>query len=272
MTDVSVPQMRQCTKCKAEYPATTQYFTKGSGHSKDGLHSWCKACKKEDTAKRAHPLPPPGMMHTCRLCNRKLPATTEYFYKSNAHSIGLCSACKDCSRELDKQRPKRQRRRTTTKASDQQRASSPSKRKRAVADPAIREEKARLSGIVAKHRRRRRKEQVENSFNSGDWDRCLEYFNWCCAACGRQLADLFGSHTASADHWMPLRKGGATSRFNIIPLCHSKQKGVKGCNGAKSDKLPEEWLEKQFGSRKAQEIKSRIARYFDWLREQDSIL
>lgn len=36
-------QTRTCTKCKAEKPATLDYFYKGGGRA-DGLTSWCKDC------------------------------------------------------------------------------------------------------------------------------------------------------------------------------------------------------------------------------------
>lgn len=35
--------MKVCTKCKKEYPATTEYFTPNKTY-KQGLFSWCKAC------------------------------------------------------------------------------------------------------------------------------------------------------------------------------------------------------------------------------------
>ena len=36
--------MKRCSKCKTEYPSTTEYFVKNK-NSKDGLFSWCKTCK-----------------------------------------------------------------------------------------------------------------------------------------------------------------------------------------------------------------------------------
>lgn len=38
--------MKQCNKCKIEYPATTEYFCRRSSQP-DGLNVWCKSCKKE---------------------------------------------------------------------------------------------------------------------------------------------------------------------------------------------------------------------------------
>ena len=43
--------MKRCTKCKIEYPATTEYFYKQIG-GKYGLHSQCKKCRKLYERKR----------------------------------------------------------------------------------------------------------------------------------------------------------------------------------------------------------------------------
>lgn len=42
---------KTCTKCKKEYPATTEYFYKSA---RDGLISRCRACASEDARKLYH--------------------------------------------------------------------------------------------------------------------------------------------------------------------------------------------------------------------------
>ena len=42
--------MKQCTKCKIEYPATTEFFY-ADKRCKDGLYSWCSVCHKNTTLK-----------------------------------------------------------------------------------------------------------------------------------------------------------------------------------------------------------------------------
>lgn len=39
-----------CSKCKTEYPATTEYFSRNNGKN-DGLYAWCKACHHEHNRK-----------------------------------------------------------------------------------------------------------------------------------------------------------------------------------------------------------------------------
>jgi len=111
-----------------------------------------------------------------------------------------------------------------------------------------------------------RKRGLPDDFTVDQWQRCLDYFNHCCAVCGRQMKDLFGTHTVAMDHWIPLSSPDCpgTVAHNIVPLCH----GEGGCNNSKGAKIPETWLKKRFGGRKAKAIVARIEAYFDWLRQQ----
>lgn len=83
-----------------------------------------------------------------------------------------------------------------------------------------------------------------------------EYFEGCCAVCCRSLNGV--AHRPAGDHWIPLNKGGGTTRDNIIPLCD----GVDGCNQSKADKDAYEWLIDRFDKRTADEINKRVQAYF----------
>jgi len=109
-------------------------------------------------------------------------------------------------------------------------------------------------------RREARKRALPDSFTAEDWRRCLEYFNNCCAVCGRSQG-LW--HTISADHWTPLSASNCpgTVPSNIVPLCS----GQNGCNNSKNKQKPETWLLRKFGELKAQEIINRINQYFQTL-------
>lgn len=128
---------------------------------------------------------------------------------------------------------------------------------------------SRAKAQVFAGRRSARKRNLPNLFTLSDWERALSYFNGCCAVCGRQLKDLFGSLTAAADHWIPLSDtrsdNPGTVPTNILPLCH----GTNSCNLRKHTRDPIEFLETEFGKRRAREILKRIAAYFAWVREQD---
>lgn len=108
---------------------------------------------------------------------------------------------------------------------------------------------------------RRAREKWTDTFTPKDWGHCLSYFNHSCAVCGRQLNGLFGDFFAAADHWIPVAKGGLTTRTNIVPLCH----GVGGCNNSKNDSPADVWLVKRYGKRKAYRIMHRVQQYFNSL-------
>lgn len=115
------------------------------------------------------------------------------------------------------------------------------------------------------NQRRARKRALPDDLTLEQWQRAVDYFNGCCAVCGRQLKDMFQTHTSSMDHWIPLTSGGATLATNIVPLCH----GVGGCNNSKRDRLPEDWLVWKFGKHRAATILARVNAYFASVREQD---
>ena len=109
-----------------------------------------------------------------------------------------------------------------------------------------------------------RKRNLPIDFSITDWQRALEYFNHCCAVCGRPKG-LF--HTLAMDHWIPLSSPDCpgTVAANIIPLCH----GIDGCNNSKSNKPPADWLEQRFGQRKANSILKHIQAYFASLKTNE---
>jgi len=118
---------------------------------------------------------------------------------------------------------------------------------------------------VHSQRRRARKANLPNTLTTAEWQYAIDYFHGYCAVCDRPLKDLFVTHTASADHWIPLTKGGGTTADNIVPLCH----GEDGCNNSKHNAMPEVWLALKFGKRKARVILKRINAYFELVKAKD---
>lgn len=114
-------------------------------------------------------------------------------------------------------------------------------------------------------RRRTRIRALAHDFTAADWEHALNYFDHSCAVCGKR-EDFWT--VLAADHWLPVVKGGGTTKQNIVPLCHAR-KGVPAgepcCNHAKAAKDPEAWLIARFGKRKAKLIAARIQTYFDSL-------
>lgn len=70
--------------------------------------------------------------------------------------------------------------------------------------------------------RRTRKMQAEGSFTSEEWKALKIRYNYACLCCGKSEPDV----RLTADHIVPLSKGGDNSIENIQPLCRS-------CNSVK---------------------------------------
>ena len=113
-----------------------------------------------------------------------------------------------------------------------------------------------------------RERSLPNTLTPEEWQHALNYFHGCCAVCGRQLDDMFGRVTASADHWIPLAykddDNPGSCKANIVPLCV----GWGGCNNNKNAIVPDVWLERKYGKRKAKKIAARVQKYFDSLTEE----
>lgn len=116
---------------------------------------------------------------------------------------------------------------------------------------------------IAQLKRRARQKSLPAAFSPDDWQACLEYWNHCCAVCGRQMHDLFGERSLAADHWIPLNSPDCpgTVPSNIVPLCQ----GIDGCNNSKSDAEPLAWLTRRLGKRAARKKLVEIQAYFDSL-------
>lgn len=74
----------------------------------------------------------------------------------------------------------------------------------------------------AKSQRRRSREQ-NGSFSSTDWLDLLDAYDYCCAYCSVLNESL------TADHIIPLSRGGLNTKDNIAPACEkcNKSKGSK---------------------------------------------
>ena len=107
----------------------------------------------------------------------------------------------------------------------------------------------------AKAKRRALLDFAHETITQSEWKDCLDYFDNCCAVCGYDL--LKGNRIAAMDHWVPVSKGGLTTRNNIIPLCH----GMGGCNNEKSNTDGEIFTFKKIGEKDAILVLGKIESY-----------
>ncbi len=111
-----------------------------------------------------------------------------------------------------------------------------------------------------------RKRELPNTLTSKDWHQALDYWGHKCAVCGRPRG-LW--HTLSQDHWIPLTSAQCpgTDATNILPLCY----GTDGCNNSKGKQLPDVWLRKKLGKRRAERKMAEINAYFEWVQDRNSV-
>lgn len=231
-------------------PATREYFY-GDKKNKNGLRSSCKACEL------AH-------HHQWGQANPEIiQARNRRHYSANADRM-----CERVRRWRGENPDKQRELSRSQRQKNRERRMQQSRQWRLVNPERTRENKHRWDSAnreynrLANLKRKARKRALPFAFSQADWKACLDYWHECCAICGKQAKDLFGTHTIAADHWIPLSKGGGTTKDNIVPLCQGKD----GCNNSKHDSEPTVWLERKFGKRRASAILARIQAYFDSLK------
>jgi 5-methylcytosine-specific restriction endonuclease McrA len=239
----SIPH-KCCSKCGADKPLAE--FHK-SAKRPDGYRSVCKACRKHESAgyywcdpelQRAKMLERrkrnPDYMKRysrdparCAKCGEL--KTVNDFHANKNRRYGLNSYCKDCqgqyranniegSKAYHKEHYKRNRNQYAIKA-----------RLWGIANRARRREigkkwrkSNRLYGRVKHHEYRSRKIGNGGAFTANEWiDLCRECGNRC-LACGSEVK-------LTADHIIPVSKGGSNDITNIQPLCGP-------CNSSKGNK------------------------------------
>jgi hypothetical protein len=202
------------------------------------------------------------------------PATAEYFRPQKRYKGGISSWCRDCSREWDnnwkrehsenvkewkkayRAKPEYQE---TRKRYEQSESYYKSQMRYRV------KPEAKAVSKMIRGKRRGRVHALPNTITPQDWIYTLDYFNGCCAVCGRP-AGLW--HTMAMDHWIPVTSPlcPGTIPTNIIPLCH----GIDGCNNSKHNYDAVEWLNGKFGKRKAKQILERINAYFGIVKNREA--
>lgn len=282
MTDYTT---KVCTKCKRELPATTEYFHRFK-RSNDGLTVWCKDCRRDYQRqyRETH-----GRTISDKERKRTRERAREWWDDNKDRANAERREMRKKHSEYVRSRDRRWREANRDKVLEHKRnyyerhkEEILERQKEYNRQPHIRQrtkEYRRLYYIInksdhllrakiAKAKRRTKKHNLPNTFTESDWQCALNYFNGCCAVCGRQLNDMFGEFTAAADHWIPISYEGddnpGTVPENIVPLCH----GIDGCNNSKSNKMPEEWLTETYGARKAKRILKRVNVYFEWVSNQ----
>lgn len=170
----------------------------------------------------------------CSICEKELPATTEYFYKNKTGKDGLYPYCKECTKKKHTNWTKQnhEKRLMYLKKNNDK-----PERKKNIRESAKRQ---RETGYQREYQRKNKdkiKEYNEQHRNheitKEEWGNCLKYFNHSCAYCGMKqgIAKETYKNYLHKDH---VQHDGKNDLSNCIPAC-------KGCNCKKWIFALEEW-------------------------------
>lgn len=245
-------QMKRCSKCGEEKPATREYFYYNKT-TKDGFLWRCIQCSKayyHPLEKQQYYLDNKERIQQYRRENRAMLSESERRYRASH---------REYYREFHRLYHIAHR----DEILKRKRETGPGYRAR-FAD-ALRERMRRYHLVninrfrLAGSKRRARVRSLPSTFTHEQWLACLEYWHNRCAVCGNQLRDLFGSIEPHFDHWIPISHEACPGTVvgNMVCLCSF-------CNLSKHHILPEIWLTRRYGKRKASQIMKRVQAYFEW--------
>ncbi len=206
--------LRQCTKCKQEFPATSEYFRTRS-ESQWRLSSWCRDCHRAyDHARHQthYPTNVPNGYRRCTTCGEDLPATLEYFHALKLGKHGLNPQCRNCRKTYKREDKHLYEQRRSQKAyrKEQHRVASLN-------------HLARKRAIPGKHTAQQIHEQYDRQ--KGQCYYCRKPVKW-------------GKH--HTDHTFPVSRASSDIPANdisyLVMTCML-------CNTSKGNKYPWEWPE-----------------------------
>ena len=278
---------KRCSKCGVEYPATHENFSPQK-YTRDRLETRCRACERERNRRYRE-------QNRQKEIERKRQWRAENPDKVRGYNQWYRAEYRDKVREIqmncwEKNREKylernhqwraenleKERKRARQYAADNREKHLENARQWRAANPQrVREldhqwktqnpEKA----LIIKQRREARKRGLPDQFTLEDYANMMGYWGNRCAVCEREATDGL---IIVPDHWIPLSDerpdNPGTVPDNIVPLCHSKKAGMRGCNNTKWRVDSGQWLVRLYGEKRALEIKTMIESYFVWTRFQ----
>lgn len=202
---------KTCSKCKTEYPATTENFPVHT-RKKDGLGSWCKACHRQYQRE-----------YYVANAEKRREQMREYDAANKEKKREYREANKEKINERDreyyaanKEKKREYREVNREKLRERAREYHQTPRGREVAR-------------TRNHRRRARKASAPLGLPFNEQAQ-LKRQKSRCYYCGRKLTEYH------IDHVIPLSRGGCDGAENKVLACPD-------CNLSKHDKLPHEWAE-----------------------------
>ncbi len=200
----------------------------------------------------------------CTKCNKKLPATREYFHKKLHGLYDLREICIECvrkydakkypikregqlarhrvyyleNRELELERNREYRKTNKEQLTKYRKEYYKNNKAQCLIWQKEWRKTKKGREIIRFHKvahidwRRRINKVIEKDFTLKDWKNCLKYFDDRCAYCGADEDKI------TMDHLIPVKKLGGTIKNNIVPACRS-------CNSSKNKYDFNDWYAKQ---------------------------
>ncbi len=202
---------KYCPKCNTVKDANSFYR---SSSSSDGFQSYCKQCKRSYGQNEFQK----EIKHKWYQRNKDTDSYKESIRKAQAN---YRDRHRESRNEYDRAYAKTENGRVTNRryiTSEKGRVAHRSSNKR-YNQSFI----GRLVKKASSQRRRARLAEAEGSFTAKEFQNLCKEYKYKCLACGRSDLPL------TADHVIPLSKGGSNEISNIQPLCQP-------CNSGKRDK------------------------------------
>ena len=250
--------LKRCTQCKQDLPSTNEYFA-AEKRVRSGLSARCRSCGNAATKRWAKENPDKAYAKTkqWRTEHPGMSAVQAKRWRTNNPEKARDAKKRYIEKYPDRHRAtaKIWREKNSEKLRTQSRIRKQSNidQIRAVAKHwrEVNPNKKRES----EQRRQAIKRSLPSTFTTLDWQAALNYFNGCCAYCGKPPS-FFDTHAVlHQEHFKPLSEGGAYTPGNIIPACQR-------CNSSKKNTDPSVWATRHFGKRKGRIIIARILSFF----------
>lgn len=255
--------IKVCNKCKREFPATTEYFTKQST-GKYGLRSRCKECDKryrdenKDRTRQWREENKEKISEYNKLYRKEnkeqLAEQMKHWRKENKEQIVEYSKQyyeenKDRYRKWNKRwcKDNAEHRKEYHRERNKQYYKE-NKKQILKCNKQYRKENRELHNIWQQNYKARKK-KLPYTLTLKQWDQIKKSFNNSCAYCGmeeRKHIEEFNEQLHQ-DHFISLINGGEYTHNNIIPSC-------RRCNSSKQDKNFFEWYPKQEHYNKEREL------------------
>lgn len=213
-----------CSKCKRKLAVECFHKHKGK---KDGLEAQCKECRKQYYVTHEKQMNEYGRQRYESNRESILERSKQWYIthqvQANERSKQYYKTHREQSREQNKRWVKANPEKTKESKKKYNETHQEQNREQSKQYQINNPEKM----ILREQRRRSMKLSLPAIFTVKEWADTKEYFNNCCAYCGKEKS-------LTQDHFYPLSKGGEYARINIVPAC-------RNCNSSKGVKLFSEW-------------------------------